>query len=64
MIDYNKRVCGEKSPKRNKLDLQKDDKLNNILELLKNGQINIEEFVDSASFLINFKNSFLYYKYL
>jgi hypothetical protein len=27
VVDYNKRVCGEKSPKRNKLDLQKEDKL-------------------------------------
>ncbi len=43
--------------KRNKLDLQKEDKLSNILKLLKTRQINIEEFIDSVSFLINFKNS-------
>ncbi len=40
VVDYNKRIRGEKSPKSNKLDLQKEDKL--ILQLLKNSQINIE----------------------
>ena len=32
-IDYNFRICGEKSSKRNKLNLQKQLKLSEIIEI-------------------------------
>jgi hypothetical protein len=34
VVDYSNRICDEKSPIRNKIDLQKVDKFSNILELL------------------------------
>ena len=43
----------------NKIDLQKEDKLSNILQLLQKRKINLDEFIDSTSFLINLKNSIL-----
>lgn len=55
-VDYQTRLLGKSGPKRRAIDVEKDNRYDNLLENLENGRIDLEQYLRSCSYLINFNN--------
>ncbi|CAF0726925.1 unnamed protein product [Brachionus calyciflorus] len=55
-IDYQTRLLGNSAPKRRAIDIEKDNKYSNLMDLLRNGDIDLKQYMRSCTYLVNFDN--------
>ncbi|CAF0799060.1 unnamed protein product [Brachionus calyciflorus] len=55
-IDYQTRLLGKSGPKCRAVDIEKDNRYQNLLEYLEMNVIDLQQYLRSCSFLVNFNN--------
>ncbi|CAF1071876.1 unnamed protein product [Brachionus calyciflorus] len=55
-VDYEFRLLGKSGPKRRAIDVEKDNRYQNLLENLEMNVIDLQQYLRSCSFLVNFNS--------
>ena len=55
-VDFQTRILGTSAPKRKKIDIEKDNRYQNLRDHLENNSMDLVQYLRSCTYLVNFNN--------